>query len=236
MSGKITVKGMGKVSAKPDYVVLSMKLEAKHKEYDKAMDMAAEQLTQLNDSLISVDFKKDAIRTTNFKVSTDYESYKDNQENYQRVFSGFVCKHQLKLSFDFDLKRLSKALNAAAGCPAHPELNITFTVKDADAVNEKLLREATVNAKRKAELLCEASGVKLGRLLTIDYNWGEVNICSNTRYDLAENRLYDEKPRGVKAIAIEPDDIDVSDTATFVWELEQTEREKAVGNCVPHPV
>ena len=41
MARTITVKGIGKASAKPDYVVLSMTLESNHMDYDKAMDMAA---------------------------------------------------------------------------------------------------------------------------------------------------------------------------------------------------
>lgn len=176
MARTITVKGIGKVSARPDYVMLFMKLEAKDKEYNKAMDIATEQLSGLNGTLASIGFEKDAVKTTNFNVHTDYDSYKDKQGNYQRVFSGFVCSHQLKLSFDFDMKRLSQALAAIAHCLAQPELSITFTVKDPTAVNEALLREATVNAKKKAELLCEAFGIKLGQLLTIDYNWGELNI------------------------------------------------------------
>lgn len=220
MPRTITVKGIGKVSTKPDFVVLSMKLEAKDMKYDKAMDMAAEQLSQLNESLVSIGFEKDAVKTTNFNVDTEYDSYKDKQGNYQRVFSGFKCRHQLKLSFDFDMTRLSQALAAIAKCLAQPELSIAFTVKDATAVNEALLREATVNAKRKAELLCEASGVKLGQLLTIDYNWGELNIYSDTRYDMAEDCMIDAAPMMAKSIDIEPDDIDVSDTATFVWEIE----------------
>lgn len=219
MARTITVKGIGKISARPDYVMLSMKLEAKDKEYDKAMNIAAEQLSGLNDTLASIGFEKDAVKTTNFNVQTDYDSYKDKQGNYQRVFSGFVCSHQLKLSFDFDMKRLSQALAAIAHCLAQPELSIAFTVKDPTAVNEALLRESTVNAKKKAELLCEASGVKRGQLLTIDYNWGELNIYSNTRYDMAEDCICGA-PMMAKSIDIEPDDIDVSDTATFVWEIE----------------
>ena len=36
MARTITVKGIGKASAKPDYVVFSMTLESKHKDYDIA--------------------------------------------------------------------------------------------------------------------------------------------------------------------------------------------------------
>lgn len=48
MARTITVKGIGKASARPDYVMLTMELEAKDKEYDKAMDIAAKQLEQLD--------------------------------------------------------------------------------------------------------------------------------------------------------------------------------------------
>lgn len=159
-----------------------------------------------------------SVKTMNFNVDTDYDSYKDKLGNYQRVFSGFVCRHQLKLAFDFDMKRLSQALAAIAACLAHPELSIAFTVKDPAAVNDALLREAAINAKKKAELLCEASGVMLGQLLTIDYNWGELNIYSDTRYNLAEDCIR-KAPMCISSIDVEPDDIDVRDTATFVWEI-----------------
>lgn len=196
-----------------------MKLEAKDKEYDTVMEMTAKQLEQLNTSLTAIGFEEESVKTTNFNVDTDYDSYKDKLGNYQRFFSGFVCRHNLKLAFDFDMKRLPQALAAIASCLAHPELSIAFTVKDPTAVNDELLRETTINAKKKAELLCEASGVMLGQLLTIDYNWDERNIYSDTKYDLAEDCIREAVMPYGASIDIEPDDINVRDTATFVWEI-----------------
>jgi len=218
MARTITVKGVGKVSARPDYVILTMNLKAKDKEYDKAMEIAAKQLEQLNTSLTAIGFEKESVKTTNFNVNTDYNNYKDEQGNYQQVLDGFVCRHQLKLAFDFDMKRLSQTLAAIVDCLAHPELNIAFTVKDTTAVNDALLREAAINAKKKAELLCGISGVTLGQLVAIDYNWGALNVYSDTRYDLAEECIR-EAPRSAFSIDIKPDDINVKDTVTFVWKI-----------------
>ena len=36
---------------------------------------------------------------------------------------------------------------------------------------------------KKAEILCEAASVTMGDLIAIDYNWGELDIYSHTRYD-----------------------------------------------------
>ena len=158
MARTITVKGIGKASAKPDYVVLSMTLEAKHKDYQSAMDMAAEQIQYINDTLTAIGFEKSSVKTTNFNVRTDYDRIKDRYGNYESVFRGYEVTHYLKLAFDFDMGRLSRTLSAIAGCLSHPQLSIAFTVKDATAINEEMLRSATINAKRKAEILCDASG------------------------------------------------------------------------------
>lgn len=64
MSRTITVKGTGKVSAKPDFVVISMKLEAKDKKYERAMDKSAEQLEILKEAPMmakSIDIEPDDI-------------------------------------------------------------------------------------------------------------------------------------------------------------------------------
>ena len=214
----ITVKGVGNAKVKPDYVILSMSLSTENLDYEKAMREAAEKIEHLNDSLLSIGFEKESVKTTDFNVRMDYESQKDSNGNYYRVFNGFVVNHRLKVSFDFDTKLLSEALGAVASCIANPELSISFTVKEPSAVNEALLKSATENAKRKAEILCAASGTKLGDLVNIDYNWGELNIYSRTRYDMADDCLMDCDAK-LCSLDIEPDDIDASDTVTFIWEI-----------------
>lgn len=67
MSRTITVKGTGKVSAKPDFVVISMKLEAKDKKYERAMDKSAEQLEILKEAPMmakSIDIEPDDINVS----------------------------------------------------------------------------------------------------------------------------------------------------------------------------
>lgn len=149
MARTITVKGIGKVSARPDYVVLSMTLQSNHKDYDKAMDMAANHIQHLNETLAAIGFEKGSLKTTNFNVHTNYDRVKDRNGNYKSIFNGYEVTHNLKLAFDFDMGKLSQALAAIAGCLSHPQLSVAFTVKDASAINEEMLRSATANAKEK---------------------------------------------------------------------------------------
>lgn len=149
MQRTITVKGVGRVSAKPDYVTVAMELSNTERDYDDAMKSAAFALQQITDCLKKVGFDKEDIKTTNFDIRTSYRSEKDKNGNYKSVFEGFEYTHSLKLEFDFDNNLLSKTMVALAGCPSNPEFRIKFTVKDPTAVSDELLREATINARKR---------------------------------------------------------------------------------------
>lgn len=114
------------------------------------------------------------------------------------------------------MEQLSLTLSSLAICDARPQISVRFTVKDPTAIRKEMLRSATVNARRKAEIFCEASGVTLGDLISINYNWGELDIYSHTDFGYCEDRM----PMAPKtAIDIDPEDIESNDSATFVWEI-----------------
>lgn len=114
---------------------------------------------------------------------------------------------------------LAKVISSIANCGAQPEISIAFTVKAPERISEKLLINATENAKTKAEILCKASGSTLGQLLNSDYNWGELNVYSRTSYDVEDCIQPLMAMSKCAAPEIEPDDIDVSDTVAFTWEI-----------------
>lgn len=213
----ITVKGTGRLSVKPDLIVVSMTLETKDSEYEKTMETAAEKIELLNKSLEEIGFEKESVKTTNFNVSTDYESVRDTNGVYKSVLKGYVCSHNLKVEFDFDTKKLAKTLSAISRCLATPEFSVSFTVKDPTALNGELLKSAARNAREKAEILCSASGARLGELTNIEYNQVDINVYSPTEYRLESSRMM--KAEALSNIEIEPDDVTVNDSAAFTWEI-----------------
>lgn len=212
----ITVKGIGAVSVKPDLIVLRLSMETAEYEYDAAMKAAAEKIDFLNKALEAAGFEKKSAKTADFRVRADYDSLNDGKGNYTSVFMGYKCRHELKIEFDFDTKRLAKALSEISKCIAKPEISIDFTVKDSSAVSAELLKAAAKNAREKAEILCAASGAKLGELLSIDYNWGELHLYSATDYDVEGKCMM---LGAADDMDIEPEEIKARDTATFAWEI-----------------
>ncbi|ERT64692.1 PF04402 domain protein [Peptoniphilus sp. BV3AC2] len=83
-------------------------------------------------------------------------------------------------------------------------------------MKKEVIKRAVENSREKAEILATAAGVKLGEVQSIDYSWGEIDIRTSP-VDMFEIGSY--KMESSYDIDIEPDDIDVADTVTILWEI-----------------
>jgi uncharacterized protein YggE len=218
MERTIQITGTGHVSQKPDLVVITMELRALEKDYKAAMAAASDRLKALQNSLAEIGIDKKDLKTTNFRVNTEYETVRDEENNKSySVFQGYSVENNLKLEFEWDAKRLGEVLNAIAACESNPEFRIRFSVKNPEEMKTKLLEDAADNARKVSETLCRASGVSLGKLLRINYSWEELDIYSPTSYNIGSAINYAKNV--VVEADIAPDDINVSDTVTFIWEI-----------------
>ena len=130
----------------------------------------------------------------------------------------------MKVEFDSDNDRLGKILYALAHCELKPEFRLSYTVKDQEAAKNELLGKAITDAKEKAFVLTQAAGVALRSIQNIDYSWGQINfeVQPMNRMLMAEDCLM--APMAAESagydLDIEPDDIEVSDSVTVIWEIE----------------
>lgn len=213
----IEIKGVGSAKVPVDYVNLELNLDSIDMEYEKAMDLASEGVQELKAAFTDIGFSETALKTKDFGITKLYKYEKDADGEARRVFTGFGITHKLHLEFDFNQVLLGQVLTAISKCSVTPEVNIDFTVKSKQMVKAELLRSATENAREKAEILCAAAGVRLGKLLNISYSWGEINVSSATKHN---TRFGDIPSFLTKSVDIEPEDVKASDTVNFVWEIE----------------
>lgn len=213
----IHIRGTGHAAQIPDTVVLSLTLTAQNKEYSAAVKVGSQQVDMLREAIVEAGFKADDLKTTNFNVRAIYENeeYRDSTtKRYRQIFVAFECRHDLKLTFDFDNAKLNAAVDTIAASLAQPKISIAFTIKDVDSFSDKILKSAARDARRKAKILCAALGVNLGKLLEINYSWDVLNINR-------ENILCAESAVGAKnSFDFKPDEIKASDTVDFLWEIE----------------
>ena len=110
---------------------------------------------------------------------------------------------------------------ALAYSELHPQVCISYTVKDPEAAKNELLGKAVNDAKEKAKVLADAAEVALKEIQRIDYSWGDMDFEVRPMNGMVMDRMMlKTSGAGSFAMDIEPDDIEVSDTVTVVWEIE----------------
>ncbi|MBO4687999.1 MAG: SIMPL domain-containing protein [Clostridiales bacterium] len=215
----IRVTGKGELSMKPDTTCLTITLEGMNKDYGVTLQQSSMDTDALKDLMMAFGFERTDLKTLNFNVNTEYESYKYKGE-YKQRFAGYKYYHLMKLEFPSDNERLGKIVYALAHCDLHPEFRISYTLKDPDDFKNALLGLAVIDATKKAQVLAAASRVQLGEILTIDYSWGEMNLEVRPMDRMLMNdNICMAKGADCYEINIEPDDIEVTDTVTVVWEI-----------------
>ncbi len=209
----LTVKGTGHASLPPDYIEISLYLEAKAEQYDQVIQLSEIKLEQLRHCLQQVGISKSDLKTTNFTLDTDYEQVKDEQGNYVRVFRGYVVRHHLKLGFHLDNEKLAIIIQAISTCPAHPEFSIQYQLKDQIELKSLVLEEAVKNATHLAKVLADEAKVTLGPIQMINYDTMDIS------YQPREVMYNEINDYSVALMDLQPEDISATDTVTMVWEL-----------------
>ncbi len=218
MAATIRVRGTGRVSLKPDTAEISLELVSKNADYGKAAEGAAYMLGALKTALGEAGFDEDDIKTSSFSIYTQMQGFTDADGRYSERFAGYACSHRLMISFPMDAERLALTIDLITQSCADPHLNVRFTVEDKDAAICELLRDCAAQARKKAEVLCAASGAELGELLGIDYQFADAYMYSQTDYCVEANETMPAAgaPR-LKNAGISPRDIELTDSAVFTW-------------------
>lgn len=215
----IRVTGKGQIKVRPDMTRITMSLEGLYKDYNETLRLSSQDTETLKDILSGFGFERSDLKTLNFSVDTEYESYKDRDGSYKQRFTGYRYRHMLKVEFDSDNERLGKILYALANGKVRPDFRISYTVRDPEATKNTLLGKAVKDAREKVSVLTEAAGIVLKDIQSIDYSWGEIDF----EYRPMDGGILAERcmaePTAAYSLDIEPDDIEVSDTVTVVWEI-----------------
>ncbi len=214
----IRVTGKGSVSVKPEITCLKITFEGIYKDYEETVKQSAEKTKLLREAIEKSGLPGEDLKTKDFSIDSEYESYRDYNNDYKKRFIGYKFYHRTEIQFPNDNKLLGRILYELSVCSVKVEFSIDYTVKDKDAVKREVLKRAVENSRLKAEIMTTAAGVILGEVQSIDYSWGEINIRTSPieMLQMSSKSILAEPSYDID---IEPDDIDVADTVTIIWEI-----------------
>ncbi len=157
----ITVTGTGKVYAKPDIAQVTLGATT---ESLKSQDAVTENNKVMNAVIADIKalgIEDKDIKTTYYNLSPLYDYTEKG-----RVFKGYSINQQITLKIR-DFAKISDILDKATSNGANTIGDLQFTIEDPDKAQADARAQAIEEAKNKATVLAQQSGLKLIKLINV---------------------------------------------------------------------
>jgi hypothetical protein len=208
----ITVSGEGKVTGKPDLALISLGVSTLRPTVAEARDAAATALEGMLSSMRANGVEDDDIQTSQLSIYPEY----DYSGNTQRIV-GFRVGNTVTVKVR-DIDTTSAVVDAAIGAGGDETTiqSIAFTIDNPESLREQARAAAIEDAKKKAETLANASGVKVGEPINISESGGySPPMPYAAGAEIAADR------QASASTPIEPGELDVIINVSVTWEIAQ---------------
>lgn len=217
----ITVTGRGTICVAPDITRLVLTLISIHSTYEEAYVQTKTDIDKLASIMEKLQLDKTLPRTIHLDISKKIRNEYDKYDNYKGdIFLGYELDHRLKIDLGMDNVLLNKIIRLIGANLKQAEINIIHMVKDTRPYQIKMLERAVKDAKEKAVAIAKACGCKLGAVNSVKYSEHEIRIYSQARQ---LHEADEAMCSSLESLDITPDDMDVHDEVTIVWNLIENE-------------
>lgn len=159
----VTVNGTGSVTITPDEASISVGVNIVNASLAEAQAQATTQMNQVIDALKAAGIAELDIQTSNYSVNVIQE-YDTN--GYPARVSGYQVNNQVNVKVR-DIAKLGDILESAVAAGANSIYGVSFVVSDSADAAKQARTEAVADATRKAQEIADATGMSLGRIVTV---------------------------------------------------------------------
>lgn len=161
--GRITVTGRGHVAAAPDMATVTLGVTTEAKTAKAAMTSNSSQLERVMAGLEGAGIAARDIQTSGLALNPRWETVKPSGE---RKITGFVASNRVTVRVR-QLDELGSVLDSLVQAGANTVDGLDFGIAKPGPLQDEAQQKAVKEARRKAQLMAEAAGVTLGRVISI---------------------------------------------------------------------
>lgn len=153
-SGTISVTGYAETTMDPELLVVRFGVGITEPTAVEALDENKRMVDEVIKAIMSTGVDEDEIRTSNINISPQYTDEWDDYGMYTEVLAGYHVSNIVTVS-TYNLTIAADMLDSAveAGVNTVESVDFTLSPKTEKSVHERLLTEATSDAKHKAEIV-----------------------------------------------------------------------------------
>ncbi|MGH7132572.1 MAG: SIMPL domain-containing protein [Phycisphaerales bacterium] len=168
----VSSDGTARVFRAPDFVDVVVGVVVQDKTAASAQAAANKTMEQVVAETTALTLAGAELQTGTVELEPRYSRFHNEQgEEQLRTIIGYQASMTLRVRTT-NLKACAKIIDTALAAGANQVLGVSFQLREALEAREEALRLASRAAKRKAEVLADGLGVKLGRLVTASSSSG----------------------------------------------------------------
>lgn len=162
----ITVSAEGTASVVPDMAVIDLTVLREADTAREALDANTKAMNEVLAALKEDGIEDRDMQTSNFSIQPRWVYPKNDDGTQTPKISGYQVTNGVTVRIR-DLKRLGDILDTSITLGVNQGGQISFTNDKPDETIAQARKNAVTNARKKAEEMAEAAGVKLGRITSM---------------------------------------------------------------------
>ena len=203
----ITVTGEGTVTAAPDLATVSLGVTTQGTTAAEAMSANSAALALVLERVKAAGVEDRDIQTSTLKLNPNWAG---TDGSGVPMIRGYVAVNTVQLRVR-DLEKLGPVLDAAVTDGANTLNGISFGLAAPEPAMDEARKEAVAAARARAELLTDAAGVGLGRIVSISESGGHAPPMPMYRMEAAM----------ASPVPVEGGEVGVTASVTITWEIAQ---------------
>ncbi len=163
--------GTGKASSAPDQAVINLGVTSQGTSVEQAQNQANEASKRIINALKEQGIEEDNIKTTNYSINPNYSFTGDNQR-----ITGYTVSQNFEV--ELPIGKTNQVVDTSTKAGANMVGSISFKLNDKkqNELKNEARKEAVEMAKKSAEGLADASGIKLGKIINVTESTGMIGM------------------------------------------------------------
>lgn len=184
----ISVVGEAKEELAPDQAVISGQLVSRAKQLAAAKEDNDKLVTRVVAIARQFEIPKEKVSASNVYISPEY-TYNDKLKKQE--LTGYVVSRNLSITLD-KMELHERVLSALVDNKIDQVNGVSFGLSDPEKKQDALRVKAVQNAKARAQLLADAAGAKLGRVITLSTSGAVSPPMPMPMYAMAKSRMAED--------------------------------------------
>lgn len=204
----LNANGTGAVSVVPDIAIVTIGVVSRAETARAALDANNADLAKVIATIQSTGVEDTDIGTSGFSVNPIYESRPKPASSAEKAprIVGYQVSNEVRVTIR-DIADSGAILDKVVTAGANQIGSIQFDVSDREAPADEALKQAIAEATRKANIMADAAGVDLVRILDINASSGAPTFAR------VEMRATSD------AVPVMPGERQVTANANITWEI-----------------